>query len=98
MQYRFSKKTIKAERYGLGFLIKEFGIEVAQHHRAYSDAYAANVVFQKSLKNIPDYVISTEDLVKFAKPNTQKKKKKKFNIIFRLSICFALLSKTYCLF
>lgn len=71
-----AKKTIKAERYGLAFLIKELGIEVAQHHRAYSDAYAANVVFQKSLKNIPDYVISTEDLVKFAKPNPKKRKKK----------------------
>ncbi len=76
-----AKKTIKAERYGLGFLIKELGIEVKQHHRAYSDAYAANFVFQKSLENIPESIISTEDLVKFAKPNPRKRKKKKEKII-----------------
>ena len=75
-----AKKTIKAERYGLGFLIKEFNIDVLQHHRAYSDAYAANEVFQKSLQNIPDFVISTEDLVKFAKPTLKKRKKKKEKI------------------
>jgi len=72
-----AKKTIEAERYGLGFLIKEFGIEVEQHHRAYSDAYAANFVFQKSLENIPETIISTEDLVNFARPNPKKRKKKK---------------------
>jgi len=72
-----AKKTIKAERYGLGHLIQELNIKVEQHHRAYSDAYAANVVFQKSLENIPESVISTEDLVRFAKPNPKKRKKKK---------------------
>ena len=72
-----AKKTIEAERYGLGFLIKELNIKIEQHHRAYSDAYAANVVFQKSLKNLPDSIISAEDLVSFAKPNLKKRKKKK---------------------
>lgn len=72
-----AKKTIKAERYGLAYLIEELNIEVKQHHRAYSDAYAANVVFQKSLENIPESIISTEDLVNFAQPNPRKRKKKK---------------------
>lgn len=71
-----AKKTIQAERYGLGYLIKEFDIEVTQHHRAYSDAYAAKVVFDMSLKNIPNNVISSEDLVMYAKPNPKKRKKK----------------------
>ncbi len=72
-----AKKTIKAERYGLGYLIKELDIQVDQHHRAYSDAYAANIVFQKCLKNLPTSVITTEDLVKFVNPNPKKRKKKK---------------------
>jgi DNA polymerase-3 subunit epsilon len=70
-----AKKTIEAERYGLGFLIKLFDIEV-DHHRAYSDAYAAMIVFQKSLENLPDFVITTEDLIKFSNPNPKKRKKK----------------------
>ncbi len=70
-----AKKTIEAERYGLGFLIKMFEIEV-EHHRAYCDAYAAMVVFQKSLENVPEHIITTEDLIKFANPNPKKRKKK----------------------
>jgi DNA polymerase-3 subunit epsilon len=72
-----AKKTLEAERYGLGFLIKEFDIDIAQHHRAYSDAYASKVVFDKSLGNLPSSIISTEDLVKYAKPNPKKRKKTK---------------------
>jgi len=71
-----AKKTIEAQRYGLGFLIKEFDIEV-NHHRAYSDAYAAMIVFQKSLENLPEHIITTEDLIKFANPNPKKRKKSK---------------------
>jgi len=71
-----AKKTIKAEKYGLGFLIKHFNIE-AEHHRAYSDAYAAMVVFQESLKNLPDFIITTEDLIKFANSNSNSKNIKK---------------------
>ena len=70
-----AKKTIEAEKYGLGFFIDLFDIEVDQH-RAYSDAYAAMVVFEKSLKNLPDFVITTEDLITFANPNPKKRKKK----------------------
>ena len=72
-----AKKTIEAERYGLGFLIELFDIKV-EHHRAYSDAYAAMIVFQKSLENLPDFVITTEDLIKYANPNPKKRKKKEF--------------------
>ncbi len=71
-----AKKTITSEKYGLGFLIKELDIEITQHHRAYSDAYAASIVFKKSLQNLPSSIITTEDLVKFAKPNPKKRKKK----------------------
>ncbi|MBL0686623.1 MAG: 3'-5' exonuclease [Sulfurospirillum sp.] len=69
-----AKKTIKLEKYGLAHLIKEFGIEVKQHHRAYSDAYATNIVFQKCLKKLPEFVITTENLIKFTKENSKKSK------------------------
>lgn len=71
-----AKKTIKAERYGLSHLTKELGIVMGHRHRAYSDADAANSIFQKSLENLPDFIISTEDLVQFANPNPRKRKKK----------------------
>ena len=71
-----AKKTITAERYGLSYLTKELGIVMERRHRAYSDADAANSIFQKSLANLPDSVISTEDLVQFANPNPRKRKKK----------------------
>ena len=72
-----AKKTLKANRYGLSSLIEELEIKVEDRHRAYADAYAAKVVFDKSIKNLPEHIISTEDLVKFAKPNPKKRKKKK---------------------
>ncbi len=71
-----AKKTIEAPKYGLASLIELFDIEV-EHHRAYSDAYAAMIVFQKSLEKLPEHIITTEDLIKFANPNPKKRKKSK---------------------
>jgi len=71
-----ARKTIKAEKYGLSSLIDDFKIEVPSRHRAYSDALAAKEVFKKSLKEIPSSIITTEDLIRFAKPNPKKRKKK----------------------
>ena len=69
-----AKKTIEAQKYGLGFLIDFFSIKVI-HHRAYGDAYAAMIVFQESLKNIPSTIKTTEELIKFSNPNPKKRKK-----------------------
>lgn len=71
-----AKKTIVAPRYGLSFLTEHLEIKGQQHHRAFSDAYAATVVFETSLKNIPEHIITTEDLLNFAKPIPKKRKKK----------------------
>lgn len=72
-----AKKTIEAPRYGLGFLSEFLKIEGLQHHRALSDAIAAHAVMQMSLKNLPENIITTEDLISFAKPNPKKRKKSK---------------------
>lgn len=72
-----AKKTIKAQRYGLEYLREELNINEGEHHRAYSDANSAMEIFFKSLENIPNDVITTEELLYFAKPNEKKRKKKK---------------------
>lgn len=72
-----ARKCIEAPRYGLGFLIEHLGLEIDQHHRALSDARAAKEVFALSLENLPEHIITAEDLIYFAKPNIKKRKKKK---------------------
>lgn len=72
-----AKKTIKAEKYGLGFLREYLNIDTGVHHRAYADAFSAMKVFEESLKNIPKNVKTVEDLIFFSNPNQKKKKKKK---------------------
>jgi DNA polymerase-3 subunit epsilon len=71
-----ARKTFEAPKYGLGFLIEFLGINSVTHHRAYADALATVSVFEKSLQNLPENVITTEDLINFAKPKVVKKKKK----------------------
>jgi DNA polymerase-3 subunit epsilon len=72
-----ARKTFEAPKYGLGFLIEFLEIETGPHHRAYSDALATVKVLEKSFESLPENVITTEDLLKFAKPNPKPRKKKK---------------------
>ncbi len=73
-----ARRTFESERYGLAYLIDSLEIETATHHRAFSDAVCANKVMEKSLENIPEYVKSADDLIRFStssrKERTQKKK------------------------
>lgn len=61
-----ARRTFESERYGLAFLIDFLGIETATHHRAYSDAFCANKVMEKSLETIPEYVTSADELLRFS--------------------------------
>lgn len=72
-----ARKTIKAERYGLEYLREELKIEEGEHHRAFWDANSAMQIFLKSIQNIPKDVITTEELLYFAKPNEKKRKNRK---------------------
>jgi DNA polymerase-3 subunit epsilon len=72
-----SRKTIEAERHGLGYLREHLDIDTGEHHRAYSDALSAAKVLDVCFKNIPEHVKSTEELIKFSMGSTTKKKKKK---------------------
>ncbi len=72
-----ARKTIKAERYGLAYLIEHLNIDTPTHHRAHADALSSLQIFEKSLQNLPSDIKTAEDLLLFARPNRVKKKKKK---------------------
>jgi DNA polymerase III subunit epsilon len=74
-----AKRTFESERYGLAYLIESLGIPTTVHHRAYSDALSASFVMQKSLETIPQYVKSSDDLVKFAMSSQKERRAKKEN-------------------
>lgn len=70
-----AKKTIESERYGLSFLKEHLHIDIDNHHRAYADALSALRIFEISLKNIPNEINTTEDLIEFSNPPKRKRKK-----------------------
>ena len=74
-----ARRTFESERYGLGYLIASLGMETAKHHRAFSDAVCANKVMEKSLENIPEYVKSADDLIRFSTSSKKERRIKKEN-------------------
>jgi len=71
-----ARRTFESERYGLAYLIECLEIETATHHRAFSDAVCANKVMEKSLKTIPEYVRSTDDLIRFSTSSKKERRLK----------------------
>ena len=69
-----AKRTFQSPRYGLAYLNEALNIDVANHHRAYSDAYSAYIVMQKSFENIPKSIRSTEELIEFSVSNIKSRK------------------------
>jgi len=72
-----AKRTFESERYGLAYLIDFLEIETATHHRAYSDAVCAAKVMEKSLETLPNYVKSTDDLLRFSISSKKERRIKK---------------------
>jgi DNA polymerase-3 subunit epsilon len=62
-----AKRTIKSDKYGLVTLKELLNIDIATHHRAYSDALSTKLIFDKCLKNLPAHVVTVEDLIGFSK-------------------------------
>lgn len=74
-----AERTISAYRYGLEYLNKQLDLYGdAQHHRALSDAITATKLFKKTLKFIPETILSAEDLIRFSK-EAKRLKRPKFN-------------------
>jgi len=72
-----ARRTFESERYGLAYLIDFLEIETATHHRAYSDAVCAAKVMEKSLETVPEYVKSTDDLLRFSISSKKERRVKK---------------------
>ena len=71
-----ARRTFESERYGLAYLNDFLGPEMPAHHRAYNDALAASKVLLKSFENIPGYVKTTDDLIRFSKSGRRERKRK----------------------
>jgi len=72
-----ARRTFESERYGLAYLIESLEIKTATHHRAFSDALCAYKVMEKSLENIPEYVKTTDDFLKFSVSSKKERRIKK---------------------
>ena len=70
-----SRKTIDAPKHGLGYLKEFLEIDEGEHHRAFSDAVSAARVLDVCMKNLPQDVKTTEDLIRFSKRAPAKNKK-----------------------
>ena len=69
-----ARRTIEAERYGLGHLNIALDINTLVHHRAYADALTASKVLEIGLKKVPESVVTTEELIDFTKLPIKKAK------------------------
>lgn len=70
-----AKRTIEAEKYGLGHLNVVLDINTALHHRAYSDALTASKILQLVFARIPESIQTTEQLIDFSKMPVREAKK-----------------------
>jgi DNA polymerase-3 subunit epsilon len=75
-----AQRTFESERYGLAYLIDFLNIHTATHHRAYSDAFCASKVMEKSMQTIPKYVTSCDELLRFALSSRKERRLKKEEI------------------
>ncbi len=72
-----AKRTIKSPKYGLAGLCETLNIDIGNHHRAYSDAIASLKIMQESFKHLPNYVVTTDDLIRFSQSSKKERKAKK---------------------
>ncbi len=71
-----AKRTIKSQKYGLAGLCETLKLDLGTHHRAYSDALASMKIMQESFKNLPSYIKTTDDLIRFSTSTVKERKKK----------------------
>jgi DNA polymerase-3 subunit epsilon len=70
-----ARRTIEAERYGLGHLNIALDINTLVHHRAFADALTASKVLEIGLGKLPAQVITSEELIDFTKLPVAKAKR-----------------------
>ncbi len=72
-----AKRTIDSQKYGLEGLCETLNIDIGSHHRAYSDALCSWKIMQKSLKKLPKYIKTTDELIKFSTSSKKERRDKK---------------------
>lgn len=70
-----ARRTFESERYGLAYLNETLGLGSRALHRAFCDANAAAKIMLKSFETLPEYVRSTDDLLRFS-VSSQKERRK----------------------
>jgi DNA polymerase-3 subunit epsilon len=70
-----AKRTIESEKYGLAYLNERLDLGMVSHHRAYDDALAASKILRIAMENIPDYVVTTDELLRFSKSSSADRKR-----------------------
>jgi len=61
-----ARRTIESERYGLAYLNESLSLGVEVHHRAYSDALTTSKLLKIAFKNLPTYVKTADELLRFS--------------------------------
>jgi DNA polymerase-3 subunit epsilon len=73
-----ARRTIKSERYGLAYLSDSLELGDHVHHRAFSDAMTTANLLSLTFQNLPPYVQTTDELLRFSlssrKERTNNKK------------------------
>ena len=72
-----ARRTIKSERYGLAYLSESLDLGDHMPHRAFSDALATAKLLELTFQNLPSYVQTTDDLLRFSISSRKERTEKK---------------------
>ncbi len=72
-----ARRTIESDRYGLAYLGETLKLGEHIQHRAFSDALITSKLLDLSFKNLPKYVKSTDDLLRFSISSRKERALKK---------------------
>jgi len=62
-----ARRTIESERYGLAYLSDSLDLGNHIQHRAFSDALVTSKLLELTFQNLPAYVKTADDLLRFSK-------------------------------
>jgi len=72
-----SRRTIESERYGLAYLSESLELGDHNHHRAFSDALVTTKLLELTFENLPEYVKTTDELLRFSSSSRKERTAKK---------------------
>lgn len=68
-----ARRTIESERYGLAYLSDSLNLGDHLHHRAFSDALVTSKLLSLTFQNLPTYVRTTDDLLRFSSSSRKER-------------------------